>query len=211
MNVLDWILIIAFAATALWGYKTGLVSAVLNAAAIYVGMLLSGVFAGQVLSLIWDGVESQAVSTAIGYVIIFAGVFIACRIVASMIKKAIKVTFMGWIDSLGGIVIGLIAGVLVAGGILTVVARYSFVEDVETTEIGVGDIMTDGSEGITDKITGNTIAFAKNLGQDKGRDLLLESMLVPSLIDIRSVVTAFAPAEFGEALELLEQAIDERE
>ena len=211
MNVLDWILIVAFAATSLWGYKTGLVSAVLNAASIYVGMFLSGLFAGQVLSLIWDGVESQAVSTAIGYLIIFAGVFIACRIVASMIKKAIKVTFMGWIDSLGGIVIGLIAGVLVAGGILTVVARYSFVEDVETTEIGVGDIMTDGSEGITDKITGNTIAFAKNLGQDKGRDLLLESMLVPSLIDIRSVVTAFAPAEFGEALELLEQAIDERE
>jgi uncharacterized membrane protein required for colicin V production len=211
MNVLDWILIIAFAATALWGYKTGLVSAVLNAAAIYVGMLLSGVFAGQVLSLIWDGVESQAVSTAIGYVIIFAGVFIACRIVASMIKKAIKVTFMGWIDSLGGIVIGLVAGVLIAGGILTVVARYSFVEDVETTEIGVGDIMTDGTEGITDKITGNTIAFAKNLGQDKGRNLLLESTLVPSLIDIRSVVTAFAPAEFGEALELLEQAIDEQE
>ncbi len=211
MNVLDWILIVAFAATSLWGYKTGLVSAVLNAAAIYVGMLLSGVFAGQVLSLIWDGVESQAVSTAIGYVIIFAGVFIACRIVASMIKKAIKVTFMGWIDSLGGIVIGLVAGVLIAGGILTVVARYSFVEDVETTEIGVGDIMTDGREGITDKITGNTIAFAKNLGQDKGRNLLLESTLVPSLIDIRSVVTAFAPAEFGEALELLEQAIDEQE
>ena len=118
---------------------------------------------------------------------------------------------MGWINSIGGIVIGLVAGVLIAGGILTVVARYSFVEDVEATEIGVGDIMTDGSEGITDKITGNTIAFAKNLGQDKGRNLLLESTLVPSLIDIRSVVTAFAPAEFGKALELLEQAIDEQE
>jgi len=211
MNVLDWILIVAFAATAFWGYKTGLVSAVLNAAAIYVGMFLSGLFAGQVLSLIWDGVESQAVSTAIGYVIIFVGAFIASRIVASMIKKALKVTFMGRTDSLGGIVIGLVAGVLIAGGIMTVVARYSFVEDVEATGIGVGDIMTDGTEGITDKITGNTIAFAKNLGQDKGRDLLLESTIVPSLIDIRSIVTAFAPAEFGESLELLEQAIDEQE
>lgn len=211
MNVLDWVLIIAFAGTALWGFKTGLVSAVLNAVAIYVGLLLSGLFAGQVLSLIWDGVESQAISTAIGYVIIFVGVFIASRIVASMIKKALKVTFMGWVDSLGGIVIGLVAGVLIAGGVMTVVARYSFVEDVEATEIGVGDIMTDGTEGITDKITGNTIAFAKNLGQDKGRDLLLESTIVPSLINVRSVVTAFAPAEFAEALEILEQAVDEQE
>ena len=211
MNVLDWVLIIAFAGTALWGFKTGLVSAVLNAVAIYVGMFLSGLFAGQVLSLIWDGVESQAVSTAIGYVIIFVGVFIASRIVASIIKKALKVTFMGWVDSLGGIVIGLVAGVLIAGGVMTVVARYSFVEDVEATEIGVGDIMTDGTEGITDKITGNTIAFAKNLGQDKGRDLLLESTIVPSLINVRSVVTAFAPAEFAESLEILEQAVDEQE
>lgn len=211
MNVLDWVLIIAFAGTALWGFKTGLVSAVLNAVAIYVGLFLSGLFAGQVLSLIWDGVESQAVSTAIGYVIIFVGVFIASRIVASIIKKALKVTFMGWFDSLGGIVIGLVAGVLIAGGVMTVVARYSFVEDVEATEIGVGDIMTDGTEGITDKITGNTIAFAKNLGQDKGRDLLLESTIVPSLINVRSVVTAFAPAEFAESLEILEQAVDEQE
>jgi len=211
MNVLDWVLIIAFAGAALWGFKTGLVSAALNALSIYAGLFLSGLFAGQVLSLIWDGVESQAVSTAIGYVIIFAGVFIASRIVASMIKKALKVTFMGWIDSFGGIVVGLIAGVLISGGVMTVVARYSFVEDIDATEIGVDDILTDGTEGITDKISGNTIAFAKNLGQDKGRDLLLESTIVPSLINARSVVTAFAPAEFDEALKLLEQAIDEQE
>lgn len=211
MNVLDWVLIFAFAGAALWGFKTGLVSAALNALSIYAGLFLSGLFAGQVLSLIWDGVESQAVSTAIGYVIIFAGVFIASRIVASMIKKALKVTFMGWIDSFGGIVVGLVAGVLISGGVMTVVARYSFVEDVDATQIGVDDILTDGTEGITDKISGNTIAFAKNLGQDKGRDLLLESTIVPSLINARSVVTAFAPAEFDEALKLLEQAIDEQE
>jgi len=211
MNVLDWVLIIAFAGAALWGFKTGLISAALNALSIYAGLFLSGLFAGQVLSLIWDGVESQAVSTAIGYVIIFAGVFIASRIVASMIKKALKVTFMGWIDSFGGIVVGLVAGVLISGGVMTVVARYSFVEDVDATQIGVDDILTDGTEGITDKISGNTIAFAKNLGQDKGRDLLLESTIVPSLINARSVVTAFAPAEFDEALKLLEQAIDEQE
>jgi uncharacterized membrane protein required for colicin V production len=211
MNVLDWVLIIAFAGAALWGFKTGLVSAALNALSIYAGLFLSGLFAGQVLSLIWDGVESQAVSTAIGYVIIFAGVFIASRIVASMIKKALKVTFMSWIDSFGGIVVGLVAGVLISGGVMTVVARYSFVEDVDATEIGVDDILTDGTEGITDKISGNTIAFAKNLGQDKGRGLLLESTIVPYLINARSVVTAFAPAEFDEAIKLLEQAIDEQE
>ena len=116
MNVFDWVLILVFALTALWGYKTGLIDAALNAITIYVGLFLSGLFAARVLSLFWDGVESESVSTAIGYVIIFVTVFIASRIVSGIIKKALKITFMGWVDNLGGIVIGLVAGMLIARG-----------------------------------------------------------------------------------------------
>lgn len=202
-------LVVAFAITALWGYKTGLVSAALNAVAIYVGLFLSGLFAGRVLSLLWDGVESEALSTAIGYVIIFVAVFLASRIVASIIKKAHKVTFVGWIDNVGGIAIGLVAGVLIAGGIMAFGARYSFVYDQESEAINASDVMTDGIEGIKDKITGNTIKFATNYGQENGRKLLLESTIVPSLLNLRSFVIEFAPDEFGVALDKLEQAIDE--
>jgi len=210
MNALDWVLIIAFALTALWGYKTGLVSAALNAVAIYVGLFLSGLFAGRVLSLFWDGVESEALSTAIGYVIIFAAVFIAGRIVATFIKKALKVTFLGWVDNLGGIVVGLVAGVLISGGIMTVVARYSFVDDQAAAEINAADVMTDGIEGMKDKVTGNVIKFATNAGQKNGRELLVESQIVPSLLNLRSFVIEFAPEEFGVALDKLEQAVDEQ-
>ncbi len=213
MNVLDWVLVIAFALTALWGYKTGLVTAVLNAVAVYVALFLSGLFAGRVLSLIWDGVESEALSTAIGYVIIFVAVFIASRIVGSIIKKALKVTFMGWVDSLGGIVIGLVAGVLIAGGVMTVLARYSFVEDVAPAESGISidDVMTDGIEGLKDEITGRTIAFAQDLGRENGRTWLVESQVVPSLLNLRSFVIDFAPEEFGVALDRLEMAIEQQE
>jgi len=210
MNALDWVLIIAFALTALWGYKTGLVSAALNAVAIYVGLFLSGLFAGRVLSMFWDGVESEALSTAIGYVIIFAAVFIAGRIVATFIKKALKVTFLGWVDNLGGIVVGLVAGVLISGGIMTVVARYSFVDDQAAAEINAADVMTDGIEGMKDKVTGNVIKFATNAGQKNGRELLVESQIVPSLLNLRSFVIEFVPEEFGVALDKLEQAVDEQ-
>ena len=212
MNVLDWVLIAAFALTALWGYKTGLVTAALNAVAIYVALFLSGLFAGNVLSLIWDGVESEALSTAIGYVIIFVAVFLASRIVASMIKKALQMTFMGWVDSLGGIVIGLVAGVLIAGGVMTVLARYSFVEETAPAEAGIElqDVMTDGIEGLKDEITGRTIAYAQDLGRENGRQWLVESQVVPSLLNLRSFVISFAPEEFGVALDRLEQAIDQQ-
>jgi len=36
MNVLDWVLVAAIVISALWGYKTGLINAVVNAVVVYV-------------------------------------------------------------------------------------------------------------------------------------------------------------------------------
>ncbi len=201
MNVLDWVLVAVFALTALWGYKTGLIDAALNVVAIYVGLFLSGLFAGRVLSLFWDGVESEAVSTAIGYVIIFVAVFIASRIVSSIIKKALKITFMGWVDNLGGIVVGLVAGVLIAGGVMTVAARYTYVIPEDTSELT--------ESGIQAMVKNAAVSYAEQGIRDKLDILLTESQVVPSLLDLRGFVVEFAPEDFGVALDILESRIDE--
>lgn len=200
MNVLDWVLIAVFAIAALWGFKTGLIDAALNAIAIYVGLLLSGLFAGRVLSMIWDGVESEALSTAIGYVIIFAVVLIASRIAASIVKKALKVTFMGWVDNVGGIVIGLVAGVLLAGGVMTVAARYTYVIPENTS-----DLTASGIQQMVQRAAQN---YVEQGARDKLDGLLTESQIVPSLLSLRGIVIEFAPDDFGVALDILESRID---
>jgi uncharacterized membrane protein required for colicin V production len=201
MNVFDWVLILVFALTALWGYKTGLIDAALNAITIYVGLFLSGLFAARVLSLFWDGVESESVSTAIGYVIIFVTVFIASRIVSGIIKKALKITFMGWVDNLGGIVIGLVAGMLIAGGVMTVAARYTYIIPENTDDLT--------SAGIQDMIQQAAENYVEQGARDKLDGFLTESQLVPSLLGLRGVVIEFAPKDFGVALDILESRIDE--
>jgi len=201
MNVFDWVLILVFALTALWGYKTGLIDAALNAVTIYVGLFLSGLFAARVLSLFWDGVESESVSTAIGYVIIFVTVFIASRIVSGIIKKALKITFMGWVDNLGGIVIGLVAGMLIAGGVMTVAARYTYIIPENTDDLT--------SAGIQDMIQQAAENYVEQGARDKLDGFLTESQLVPSLLGLRGVVIEFAPEDFGVALDILESRIDE--
>ncbi|MDA1278437.1 MAG: CvpA family protein [Chloroflexi bacterium] len=201
MNVLDWVLVVVFALAALWGYKTGLVTSVINAVAIYLGLFLSGLFAGRVLGLFWDGVESEALSTAIGYVIIFVAVFLASRIAASMAKKALQVTMMIWIDSVGGIVVGLVAGVLLAGGVVTVAARYTYVIPEDT-----GELTASGIESMIQNA-------AKNYVEDGARKKLDEqltgSQIVPPLLNLRGFVIEFAPEDFGIALDILETRIDE--
>ncbi|HIN15610.1 MAG TPA: CvpA family protein [Dehalococcoidia bacterium] len=201
INVFDWVLIVVFALTALWGYKTGLIDAALNAITIYVGLFLSGLFAARVLSLFWDGVESESVSTAIGYVIIFVTVFIASRIVSGIIKKALKITFMGWVDNLGGIVIGLVAGMLIAGGVMTVAARYTYIIPENTDDLT--------SAGIQDMIQQAAENYVEQGARDKLDGFLTESQLVPSLLGLRGVVIEFAPEDFGVALDILESRIDE--
>ncbi len=200
MNVLDWVLIAVFALTALWGFKTGLVSGVLNAIAIYVALFLSGLFAGRVLSLIWDGVESEAISTAVGYVIIFVAVFIASRIVSSIVKKALKVVFLGWVDNFGGIVVGLVAGVLIAGGVMTVAARYTYVIPENT-----GDLTATGIQEMIQQTAKN---YAEQGARDTLDGFLTESTVVPSLLGLRGFVIEFAPEDFGVALDILETRID---
>ena len=200
MNVFDWVLILVFALTALWGYKTGLIDAALNAITIYVGLFLSGLFAARVLSLFWDGVESESVSTAIGYVIIFVTVFIASRIVSGIIKKALKITFTGWVDNLGGIVIGLGAGMLIAGGVMTVAARYTYIIPENTDDLT--------SAGIQDMIQQAAENYVEQGARDKLDGFLTESQLVPSLLGLRGVVIEFAPEDFGVALDILESRID---
>ena len=199
MNVFDWVLIVVFALTALWGYKAGLIDAALNAITIYVGLFLSGLFAARVLSLFWDGVESESVSTAIGYVIIFVTVFIASRIVSGIIKKALKITFMGWVDNLGGIVIGLVAGMLIAGGVMTVAARYTYIIPENTDDLT--------SAGIQDMIQQAAENYVEQGARDKLDGFLTESQLVPSLLGLRGVVIEFAPEDFGVALDILESGI----
>ena len=201
MNVFDWVLIVVFALTALWGYKAGLIDAALNAITIYVGLFLSGLFAARVLSLFWDGVESESVSTAIGYVIIFVTVFIASCIVSGIIKKALKITFMGWVDNLGGIVIGLVAGMLIAGGVMTVAARYTYIIPENTDDLT--------SAGIQDMIQQAAENYVEQGARDKLDGFLTESQLVPSLLGLRGVVIEFAPEDFGVALDILESRIDE--
>ncbi len=202
MNLLDWIFAGIFVLSALWGYKAGLVNLLVNTVAIYVGLFFSGLFAGRILSLIWDGVESKAISTAIGYVIIFIGVFLASRIAVSIINKTTKSfsSQMGWGNKLGGILIGLFAGILIAGGLMTAGARYTYSLPQNTANQSEDSIQLMIENVARNYVEGNV--------REKLDNWLIESQIVPSLLNLRGFVIEFAPDDFGVSLDILENRID---
>ena len=202
MNLLDWIFAGIFVLSALWGYKAGLVNLLVNTVAIYVGLFFSGLFAGRILSLIWDGVESKAISTAIGYVIIFIGVFLASRIAVSIINKTTKSfsSQMGWGNKLGGILIGLFAGILIAGGLMTAGARYTYSLPQNTANQSEDSIQLMIENVARNYVEGNV--------REKLDNWLIESQIVPSLLNLRGFVIEFAPDDFGVSLDILENRIN---
>ena len=201
MNLLDWIFAGIFVLSALWGYKAGLVNLLVNTVAIYVGLFFSGLFAGRILSLIWNGVESKGISTAIGYVIIFIGVFLASRIAVSIINKTTKSfsSQMGWGNKLGGILIGLFAGILITGGLMTAGARYTYSLPQSTANQS-----TDSIQLMIENVARN---YVEGSVREKLDNWLIESQIVPFLLNLRGFVIEFAPDDFGISLDILENRI----
>ena len=196
MNVFDGIVLAILAISLFYGYKTGLVDGVVTVLAIYASLLIGGLFAGHVLSLLPLSVENEALSTPIGYVIIFVVVFIASRIVSGAANATLeKISVVDWVNTAGGILFGVVMWILLAGAVMTVTARYTYVfEDP--------DKRGNPSRQAAREVIANDVR--NNLD-----DMLTDSLFVPLLLEFRDVtpgsMLGVAPADFGTALDILEK------
>ncbi len=206
MNFFDWVLIALFAIGAFWGYRKGLIDAALLVASIYIALLLSAQFASRLLSSFWDVAEQQALATAAGYVIIFIGVFLAGRVVSRIVKSSLKKVKAGWTDQAGGVLVGIAAGVLLAGGLMAVTARFTYVIDEEAA--GTSDNSGGFSpEVLIDQLRETAEGYLVDSGRENTDRWLVESEVVGVLIDIRDVLPGdalgLAPEDFQTAIDIL--------
>ena len=195
MNVLDWILIVLFAVGAFWGYKSGLISGVLTVIALFVASLVSGQFSERIVALIGTNVESEALSTAIAYVAIYVIVILLARMLAKAVKAGLKVVLLGWVDKVGGIALGLVAGVIVIGAVVGPLARYAYVvEDQVYSE---------------DALKQMARQFAASAAREAVDGLLKGSQVTGVVVDIYRILPAsglgMLPGDFDVAFELLNE------
>ena len=196
MNVFDWVVLAILLASLFYGYKVGLVDGVVTFIGIYVSLLIGGQFAGRVLDLLPLSVENEALSTPIGYVIIFVAVFVVSRIVSASANATLeKISVVEWVNKAGGILFGVIIWVLLAGALMTVTARYTYVFD----DPGKGG---NPSQRAAREVVANDV-------RNSFDDVLTESAFVPLLLEFRDItpggMLGLAPADFDTALDILEK------
>jgi membrane protein required for colicin V production len=124
MNWLDIVIAIILVIAILMGLKTGLIKMVIS----LVGLILAIFLAGRFYVALADKltfISSDQVARIAAYVIIFIVVMIIAAIVAWILTKLVSIILLGWLNHLGGAVIGFVIGAIFCGAILAIWVKYS--------------------------------------------------------------------------------------
>ena len=125
MNGLDIVVLVTWAVGLVVGWKLGLFGAVFVTGGAFLGVLLASRFSDDVADLLTESVSSDTLATVIAYVAILLAVGLATAILRAVVKGVFSKALLGWIDPVGGMTLGLLAGILLAGAFVSVLARYS--------------------------------------------------------------------------------------
>ncbi len=123
MNWVDAIIIFIALISAYIGYKQGLIRTVFS----FIGLIVGVVLAGQWSDSLADLLSSDRAQWAyiVAFAIILIVVLVAANLAGAVLKGFIKFIMLGWLDSLGGIVLGLLVGAIAVAAILTSVGLWA--------------------------------------------------------------------------------------
>ncbi len=123
MNWLDIVLIVVIGIATFWGLRKGLILMVLSVVGLIVGIILAGryhVALSEHLTLI----SSESAARIVAFLLILVGVGLAARLLAFLLGKLSSLALLGWINRIGGAILGLLLGALFCAVILAIWSKY---------------------------------------------------------------------------------------
>jgi membrane protein required for colicin V production len=206
MNWLDIAIVVIWGFGFFVGWRMGLFGAIFTTGGLIVGVLLAGRLSDNVAELITDSISSDTMATVIAYGIILLAVFVGAQVLKTVVKGIMKMVFLGWVDTVGSLVLGLVIGVVLSGALITVTARYSSDLPQELLDLAPREVLSNLPVEFLIERSGI---------QEKLNRAMVESSLIPIFLDIRSAIPGqalgFVPDDFNVALEVLETQIDSQE
>ena len=205
MNWLDIVIIAVWAFGFTVGWRMGLFGAIFTTGGLIVGVFLAARFSDNLSEIITDSVSSDSLVTVLAYGIILLAVLVTAQILRTIVKGLLKLVFLGWVETVGGLALSLIMGVVLSGALITVLARYSSDLPSELLNLAPGEVLSDLPLELLIERAGI---------QEKLNTALVESNLVPMFLDIRDAVPGhslgFVPDDFKVALDVLEVEINSK-
>ncbi len=123
MNWLDIVMMVGIGVVAFVGVRKGIIKMVLTLAGLVVGIVLAGRYYGpfsQQLSFI----TQASLAKVAAFAIIFIGVMIIATVLARLLKWAASAIMLGWVNRLGGGILGFVVGAMFCGAFLAMWVKF---------------------------------------------------------------------------------------
>ncbi len=125
MNWIDLLLLIVVGASVLTGLAAGFARVGVGFIAMIVGLFCGFWFYGIVAAYVLDYVSSRAIANLVGFFVIFAGVLLLGALAGRILAKFFKWVGLSWLDRLLGGAFGLVRGLLIGAGMVTVLLAFA--------------------------------------------------------------------------------------
>ena len=128
--VFDIIILVVIAIPTFIGLKVGVVKALLIVVGGIVGIVLAGRYSGQLATVFAE--SSDGWPGVVAFAVILLAALIVASIIAKLVKWALSAVLLGWVNRLGGAVLGFILGAFFCGAVLTMWVKYMEAGDIIT-------------------------------------------------------------------------------
>ena len=202
MNWLDILILIVLIGSAGFGMRTGIITALIMTIGGFVGWLIAWQLADDLGSTFSDSVSSDTLVTVVSYIIIISAGLMVGSWIAKIVRPILSVATLGissLIDSLGGITLGLLIGIVISSSIIIFSARFAY--DFE-------NIDNDTVTSIADQIDVKTVRLGL---QNRLVDSTSVDIFLGTIHKLPANSLGFIPSDFQISIELLEDAKEEEE
>lgn len=128
--IIDIILCLLLAFAIFKGFSQGLIVAFFSLVAYIIGLAAAIKLSAVVANYLQASFNINGkILPVLSFMLVLVGVIILVRIVAAMIKKAVSVVFLGWLDKLGGIVLFALLYSFIYSVILFYASQIKFISE----------------------------------------------------------------------------------
>ena len=123
MNWLDIVILVLLVIGAISGLKVGIIKVLFTVIGVIVGVILAGRFSDSLAGVL-TFIDNPGWAKTAAFAIILIAVLVIAGALAALLSSVISAVLLGWVNRLGGAVLGIVVGAIFCAAILTMWVNY---------------------------------------------------------------------------------------
>lgn len=155
MNWLDAVILIALVGFTVAAFRAGLIREVVTLVAVVVGVLVAGHYYDDLADDVLLFIKNDKAAKVIAFLSLFGSAALLGQLAAFLIKQAVSMLLLGWLDHVAGGVFGLMKGLVLVELFLIVFATYPYLGLDEAIEgSGIAPVFLDNGPALLKLLPG---------------------------------------------------------